>query len=167
MKGRVELEPELVWQKDGHLADPAIVALADEQDVLPDGARAHLQGCDDCTTRVGQAALVSLAVGDAMLQGAATEKSSHSLPRVAVAAALFVAALGAAPAVVDASRALPRVLAILTRLVPVMARGALSVARGSSLKGALVVSLVSLMLALVAWTAVLRLMPVSKQGVIQ
>jgi hypothetical protein len=166
------LSRELVWQADGHLADVAVVALADSQDVLPEDAHSHAAMCEDCARRVGEAALVSLAMREAMavrrLRAAAAP-----LPVPAVLLALALAAAGVAPLLIDLPRSLPRTIVALVRLAPVLVRGASAAVRGADSQSALIVSSVSLFVAIVALGVVMRLAParlpaagVSKEGVL-
>jgi hypothetical protein len=54
-------------QPDGHLTEVALTCAADgELDLLPHEALAHLDGCDHCSRRLGEAALLSVAAGDAL-----------------------------------------------------------------------------------------------------
>ena len=46
-----QLPPELVWQEDGHLGEPAVAAVADAEAVVPADAEAHADQCELCTRR--------------------------------------------------------------------------------------------------------------------
>jgi len=61
------LPEELLLQPDGHLTETALTCVADgELDLLPAIALAHLDECDHCSHRLGEAALLSLAAGEAL-----------------------------------------------------------------------------------------------------
>jgi hypothetical protein len=168
------LTGELVWQADGHLADVAVIALADAQDVLPEDAHSHMAACEDCARRVGEAALVSFGMREAMaVRRLRPAAAPRPLPIPAVALALALAAAGVAPLLMDLPRSLPHTVAALVHLAPVLVRGASAAVRGVDSPSALIVSSVSLLVALVAVWGVARLTPtrlpargMSKEGVL-
>lgn len=62
-----KLDATLVWDDAGHLADPAVNALADgELALLPVEALAHVDHCEQCGARVGQVALFALELDGAL-----------------------------------------------------------------------------------------------------
>lgn len=103
MKPDQTLPLELVWQDDGHASEVALAAIADgEVELVPDQVASHVGACDACTARLGEQALLSLSTGEALAEaGLTAAPARRPLPVLAIALALCVAALGAAPAVVQ------------------------------------------------------------------
>jgi hypothetical protein len=113
-----KLDAVLVWDDDGHLADPAVNALADgELALLPAEALAHVEQCERCGERVGQVALFALEVDAALsvgpavqpvrpsgLQPVAAVSSSRRLPVAPLAIALLTAVLGLLPSLPELAR---------------------------------------------------------------
>jgi hypothetical protein len=107
MKFSDRIPDELLWQEDGHASDIAITALADGQDeIIEPVVRFHVSACGFCTSRVGEAVLLSLDVGTALqawsgahYRTAASEKSG-AFPIGWIAGALVIAAGGLLPSVV-------------------------------------------------------------------
>jgi hypothetical protein len=95
---------ELVWQDDGHVSEVALAAIADgELEIVPDQAARHVGACDDCTARLGEQALFSLATDEALsLAHPAAERAAlrRPLPVAAICTALVLAAIGSAPALI-------------------------------------------------------------------
>jgi hypothetical protein len=152
-----------VFRDDGHLADAALSALADGQDsIVPREAVQHLDGCDACTQRLGEAALLSYAAADvlalAAVEVAPVSARSWRAPLFAIACGLAVALVAALPKLLAAPAMLRSILAAL----PAFARSLALIARaaGSALEDrAVIVSLVcSLVLVLVGW-AIARTTP--------
>jgi hypothetical protein len=100
-----------IWLPDGHVSDVALTALADGEDaLLPEAARSHVEGCDSCTERLGEQALMSLSLSRALgssENAPAYAPTSLPLPLGAVLAALVVAVLGALPRFLGGARDLP------------------------------------------------------------
>jgi hypothetical protein len=157
---RTELPRELVWQVDGHLADAAVVALADAQDVLPADA------CESCARRVGDAALTSLAAREGLAPAAA-----RPIPWAAIGGAVALAAAGVAPLLVDLPHSLPRTTATLMRAAPILVRAGFAMTHGAGFSQAVVVvSVASLLVMALAALAVAGLASsgkVSNQGVVR
>lgn len=130
MTGVDTLEPELVWQEDGHLGDVAIGALADgELDLLPATARDHAAVCDACSARVGQAAMSALALDEALASRRAPAPARIPLPIGALAVALALALVGLLPRIgsladraVTLARLVGSDLPLLARTVALLAR---------------------------------------------
>lgn len=134
MTGIDTLEPELVWQEDGHLGEVAITALADgELDLLPATARDHAAICDACSERVGQAALQALAL-DAEL--AALAPVRRPLPVVAIAAALLLAVGGLLPFAGSFVARVTTLARFVAADLPLLARTAALLARSVSSRAA-------------------------------
>ena len=71
----------LVWDEAGHLTEEAVAMLADgELTLLPDEVPAHAGTCDACAERVGQAALFSLALSEAIAPEAVLAPHARSEP---------------------------------------------------------------------------------------
>ncbi|MET0384375.1 MAG: hypothetical protein ABW321_00375 [Polyangiales bacterium] len=106
-----KLATALVWDAEGHLAEPALHAVADaEIELLPEAALTHLEGCAHCSQRVGDVAMLALEVDVALatLPLTAAElnaapaarrstKPARSLPVMPVTCALLVAIAGNLP----------------------------------------------------------------------
>jgi hypothetical protein len=170
------LPHELVWQDDGHLSEVAIVAIADGQGILPKEALAHVDACEPCTKRLGEAALLSAHVAGALvaLDPAAASRArgkatalARPLPGLAIGAGLGVAALGAAPWLAGLPSWLPRVPILFAHVLPVFARTGFlalrAVAQGSQATVGL--SCASMVVLCLAGFAVSRLTP--REGVVR
>lgn len=127
------LEPELVWQDDGHLTDVAVTALADGQvELLPESARSHAMVCGGCAERIGAAALMSLDAGQALeeaagelgLVPAAPIKARQPLPIAAIAAALVLALLGVVPSLPILRSLLVQTPGLLLQSIPAVVHSA-------------------------------------------
>ncbi len=145
-----KLPSDLVWQTDGHLSEIALTSIADgEADIVPLEAHSHLEHCDDCTTRFGAEALLSMHAGEllaevsraaevpAVLPPHAAREADFDglakLPKSAFFGALFLAAMGALPAIV--SRGPGRIAEfteIFGRSIVMLARGVVLVAKSES-----------------------------------
>lgn len=95
-----KLEPQVVWNELGHLAEPALHALADgELRCLPEAASHHAEQCAECSERVGAIAMFALEV-DAALRVqplTAAARARRALPVVPVLSALIVAGIASLP----------------------------------------------------------------------
>ncbi len=166
MNAPPELSQDLIWQADGHLSEVAITALADDQrELLPAPAQQHVQECESCSERLGQAALRSLEVGQELaalyaetqpelVTSESTEKARQPverrpLPKLALAAALFLAALGAVPATVDLAGSSGSLLADLFRGVPLILAAAVRLWRSLAADGAVALTVLSCVAAIV------------------
>jgi hypothetical protein len=96
---------ELVWQDDGHVGDVALAAIADgELELVPEGAISHAGACDACTARLGEQALLSLSATEALVSAEPELATARRpLPVLSILLALLLAALGAAPALIELS----------------------------------------------------------------
>jgi hypothetical protein len=126
MKSDPKLEPILVWDDAGHLAETAVTALVDgEVALLPEQAVRHAGACALCAERVGIAAMLALEIADALEARAelglaradepvaAAIPVRRPLPLGALAAALAVAVVGILPSL----RALPTLAVRLPSIV--------------------------------------------------
>ncbi len=102
-----ELPRELLWEGE-HASELALSAFADgEESLVGDDIARHLAECGSCAMRLGEAALLSTGVTDALgsvdrppraaAQGILPASRPAPIPWAAVVAALGVAVLGIAP----------------------------------------------------------------------
>jgi hypothetical protein len=139
-----QLRHEECWDGD-HPSELALSCLADgQQDVVEARVREHVDGCGECTLRVGELALESHAVGDALVALRAAEARAatpaHRFPVKTTAIAAALALVCALPALIDGlPRLLPWIFAA-PRLVPLLTTSAVAVAHdfGSSPLGRVV-----------------------------
>jgi len=123
-KHEEKLADDLLFAPDGHVSDVVLTCLADgEAAVVPQAAIDHVDTCDECTNRLGRAALLSLDMAEALREPVMTmshvrpaqvaiEPGLHAvfapkrrpLPGRAIAVALAVAVLAAAPRIIEAGR---------------------------------------------------------------
>ncbi len=114
------LETELVWQDDGHLTEPALTAIADgETSIIPPNALEHLEACDPCHARLGEALLLAASTQEAFGELRAPAR----LPWPALAVALVLAALGALPLAWELPLWLRTLPSIALRAVPMALHG--------------------------------------------
>lgn len=148
------IPPELLFEPDGHVTDAALAAMADgEIDLVAQPALDHLDACDRCGRRLGEAALLSIAANDllrdvplaavdrlgsasssaaaepAPASRPASSRKRRPLPIAAIAAALCVAAITAGPALVDLITNAPATFEDLVATAPFVMRIAAGVAR--------------------------------------
>ncbi len=160
-----QLPDELVFEADGHVSEVALTCVADgEIAIVPPQALSHLEGCEQCTARLGAAALLSIGVGEALradevmaevalvtraiaaraapaafvtataakveqAKEAPSSRRRRPLPRVAIAAALLIAAVAAAPTLLDSAQAWKtwapsalRAMTLITRVAAMLVR---------------------------------------------
>jgi len=99
------LPDDLLWADGGHASDVVLTAMADGQaEIVPSGVLGHVNGCDSCTTHLGNAALLSLHTGRELgiVAREDREGARTPFPRLAVALGLVFAALGLVPTLLDA-----------------------------------------------------------------
>ncbi|AUX26253.1 uncharacterized protein SOCEGT47_068140 [Sorangium cellulosum] len=155
-----KLSPDLVWQPDGHLTEIALGALGDgEEALLPEGALAHAARCLPCASALGRAALLSLRVGEALREQAAPGAEEPAalreqaapgaqaapepvaprepLPIAALAVALALSALGAAPGLVAGASGLKESWDRLWRACSVVVQTGCAIAGNGALSGGL------------------------------
>lgn len=115
------LPPELVFEADGHVSELGLACVADgESALLPAAALAHLDRCEPCGRRLGEATLLSLVAGEAL--AVAVRRVRRPLPIAAIAAAAAILAVTAGPAVVEAVRGVPGLIVGVVSWLPAMAR---------------------------------------------
>lgn len=121
-----KLAADLLWQPDGHIGEAGLAMLADgEHALLDEGVLNHVDSCELCSARLGEAALMSLRVGEdlafleeqaqAQTMQVAAEALSRAryqtelppprnfkaIPVRAIGAALVLAVVGAAPSLIS------------------------------------------------------------------
>lgn len=136
------LTPDLIFEPDGHVADVCLTCIADgELDLVPQAALDHLDACDDCGARLGEAALLSVAAREALtaLEPVAVaapaaivpaadpapitpRRARRPLPIAAIAAALLIAAVTAGPALADTIAGVPALIAAALGWLPTLTR---------------------------------------------
>jgi hypothetical protein len=143
------LEGSIIWGRAGHLTDAGVVAVADgEIALLPEAALIHCESCPSCSARVGQAALVSLDLAEAIGPGSVTAADAIVAPPEALAGgpatgsargselrvarrpfplavllgALTLAAVGLLPSAAGLVASVERWSLLLGRACPVLAR---------------------------------------------
>lgn len=147
------LPDDLVWDETdaSHLSEIALTAVADgEEALLPANARTHLESCESCGRKLGEAAMLSNTIG-AALRGASTTSTATAtatvpasvtpardsarararIPMGAIAAGLALAILGAVPMLLDLPSFLADARFFAVRGLPVVVRSGFSLARAS------------------------------------
>lgn len=142
------LPNDLVWDVEAdaaHLSELALTAIADgEEAILPASAMAHVETCEACGRKLGEAAMLSSMIG-AALRGApsaatatanatATKTRDSGRPRArlplgAISAGLALALFGAIPMLLDFPSFVADARLFALRGLPVVLRGGVSVAR--------------------------------------
>ena len=154
-----KLDHASVWTEQGHLAEPALHALADgELSLLPNDAVEHAAHCPPCGDRVGEIALFALEIAGALRpQLVAAPLAAARVPLRLVAFSLLIACVTGLPELRAHASGWLRLLspetwsAALQALVRVLAHagqtGALNVLIWTSALGLLIASA-----ALVRWS---------------
>jgi len=127
---------ELSWLDDGHVTDVVLTAMVDGEEaaVLP-AALAHVDGCEACSSRLAESALLSLRASELLarpVEAPVQSRARAALPLRAIAVAVMLAAIGAVPLFVDAVTGLPATSAMVTRALPILARSAVVLLRHGS-----------------------------------
>ena len=128
MKNQDMLPADLLWQDDGHVTDVVGDTLADGQDeAVPESARVHVEACDLCTQRLGDALLLTMQVGEA-LQASVEQAVEQAVgqtaarpwpvPIPAILVAVVVAALGTLPALDGVAARLTELAKTIVSLLP-------------------------------------------------
>ncbi len=138
-----KLPPDLTFEPDGHVTDIVLAAIADgEAGIVETSALSHVDECDHCTTRLGAEALLSAHAGELMagLAEPLLVKSSAkeleitqpalsknpgrpALPRGAIAGAIGIAIIGAAPSLIGHVLRLPETLRETSRAFVLVIHG--------------------------------------------
>lgn len=126
-------EPRLDLGDDGHLPTAALDALADGEDgLVTERGIAHLDDCDECLGRLGDAAALSeraTATIDDLAKVYSPQVAPRPLPVAALIVALGVAVLAAIPGLRQATADMPDVSWLAHKGVPILARAMVSVAQ--------------------------------------
>lgn len=149
MSDPMRLPDDVLWQGDGHLSSTALSVVADgETSLLSPDALAHLEACADCTTRLGEGALLSVSTGKALAAVAREAVDLAAAPRVtpissrpparrpmpllAMAAALLVALAAALyPGAASPGLGADQLAHSATRGLPIAAKAAVSLGRAA------------------------------------
>lgn len=153
-----KLPGSLAWSGE-HASDVALTAMADGQEsILDESVRAHVDACEACCARkLGEAALLSAAIGQAVRRERAWAAHAPS-PWRALVSGVVVAIVAALPLVPDARRIAAYAAAFVTHGLPVLARSGASIATSEPVARALpVATVVASALLWVAGVAVARL----------
>ena len=168
MKTRETLPPEITWQSDRHVTDVVITAVADgEGAIVPQPALRHVELCEACTQRVGQAALLSLQAGAMVQQLGPSDRVVRGivrrpLPIRSIGVAIGLAAVGMIPQVLQAPQWLGQLSAGVVRDLPLLVRSAaliLRTAPGQLAPTLAVLSFGSAMVLVVMGTVIARTVP--------
>lgn len=130
---RPGISPDLIFENDGHVTDLCVTCVADgELDLVPRAALDHLDACDACGRKLGEAALLSVATGEALRASPAPltasiapvspRRSRRPVPFVAIAAALVVAVITAGPTLAETVAGGPGWVAGAARWIPTLLR---------------------------------------------
>lgn len=162
MKNQDMLPADLLWQDDGHVTDVVVDTLADGQDeAVPEPARDHVEACELCTLRLGDALLLTMQVGEAIHASVGQAAARPwPVPVPAMLAAVLVAVLGTVPALGEVAARLTELAKTLVALLPNLTHAALALSRtgqvGSSLT---VLSMAAVAVLLVCGLAIARALP--------
>jgi hypothetical protein len=145
-----KLPSDLVWQQDGHLSDIVLSSVADgEMNIVPLEALSHLEHCDQCSTRFGAEALLSMHASELLGEVSraahapaalpsraarvAVEGGLSHLPKRAVFGALALAAMGAMPALIAGGHLrIAEITGWLGRSILMLSRSMVLVAKSDS-----------------------------------
>jgi hypothetical protein len=159
-----KLPSDLVWQQDGHLSDIVLSSIADgEATIVPYEAHTHLEHCNECTTRFGAEALLSRHAGELLAEvsraaevpAIVTPRSVRDtavdglakLPKSAFFGALFLAVMGAMPAIITRGHVrIAELTEISSRSIVMLSRGVVLVAKSESFTVLLWASAMTLLL---------------------
>jgi hypothetical protein len=156
MKDETRLPRELVW--DGaHVSELALTAIADGQEaILARDAIDHADACEWCAGRLGRAALLSAAVGQAVASSRAparVQAKPWSALVLGVAAALLAALPSLPHLASNVLEALSFGRAFSTHGVPVLVRGGFVLANSEGASRALALATVvsAALLVMMGW----------------
>jgi hypothetical protein len=185
------LPDDLVWDApeggdrpgEAHLSELALTAIADgEEALLPEVARDHVERCEACAMKLGDAAMLSSAIGDALravphvphaMPSVAPAKVESvrpkaRVPRGAIAIGLALAVIGAVPMMLDLPALVSDLGFYLSHGVPVLFRGGVSLARAGVFSAAVpVLTAMSACVLVIASIVLMRRLPATAatQGV--
>ncbi len=161
MSGLELIPRDVLLDEAGHLSEVGVTVLGDGQSMLvPADVLQHVDGCADCCQRMGEAAMFSIALGDAIREGSvalASVRAVEKAPTVEVArakrdslanvrrlpipmmvAALVAACVGLAPTLYSAPGWVSETVSLFHRLIPILAKSSyLLLKRGGASAGPL------------------------------
>lgn len=158
-----QLPNEVLWSDGGHASDVVLTAIADgETAIVPHAVRLHVERCATCMGHLGNAALLSLHVGEELAARATHEHALASmrrpLPRLPIALGLLVALIGLVPSLDEVGS----LRVFLTHDIPLFLHGIGTLARRlfepGSTTGLLVTYAAAVMLVAMG-VAVARILP--------
>jgi hypothetical protein len=143
---------QALFEPDGHLSEIALTSIADGElaELVGDATKApsmaltHLERCERCSHRLGEAALLSMTATDLVPAGAAFalapaaeeaprvpegQKTRRPVPVAAIAAATVTAVLTAGPSLIDAMRGLHATITEGIAMAPFLGRLMLALVR--------------------------------------
>jgi hypothetical protein len=141
------LAHDVAWEPSGHLSEIGLTALADGEDALLSvPMHAHLDTCEACAARLGEVAMRSAGVAEALsllgarppavaaalspavapAQAAAprqrTARERRKVPVAAIAAALAVAVLGTLPSMLSLRSEVAQTVSVMHKVLPSLVR---------------------------------------------
>jgi hypothetical protein len=162
------LPDELLWE-GGHASELALTALADgEAAILPANVTGHIDACAECMHRVGDAALFSAALGSAIgamnplvrVQPVAVPvKRRAPLPLPAIAAAIVVALIGAAPTLVHLPNRFAELCLAVLHALPTLSRSSAQLLRSGLGPTWMMMTFASAVLLLMMSVGITRILP--------
>ncbi len=129
-----ELPNELLWEND-HASDLVMSAMADGEDsLLSNDVVSHVHSCDACMLRLGEMALETRGVTNAVqsvkpwlpasvLAPSKKRASAQPVPLTAIFAALGLTGIGAAPTLLALPHRLAELALTIQHAVPAMSHG--------------------------------------------
>lgn len=154
MSAEERLPLDLTWSPDGHASEIALGMLADgEGALLVEGVERHVEACEVCSIKLGEAALLSLRATEELPALSAELATTAEVARVApvfmpivrpaarpfpvraIAAALVVAIVGMIPALLNGLPRLPDFMRGVLRALPVVGRAAFSLFKSGASHG--------------------------------
>lgn len=157
------LPSELLWQDDGHVTNVVVDTLADGQDdVVPAVARDHVDACDLCTQRLGDALLLTVQVGEALQATVRSASVSRPwpIPVPAILAAVVIAALGTLPTLGSVAERSTELAKTILALIPNLTHAALALNRTGEVGSQLAtLSMASVAVLLLCGFVIARAMP--------
>jgi hypothetical protein len=161
---QVELPEHLAWNGE-HASEAALAALADAQiDIVPASVLAHLETCEECNHALAELATLSVAAEGALqaipreeLAPASAQVIRLPIPWRALLVAAAVAALGAAPSMLEVPGEVSTMTTSLVRIAPALVKTLAQLFRAEH--RSLWLTLASAVLLLVVGFALTRALP--------
>ncbi len=167
---KTEMLPhELIWEQ-GHASDVALGAMADgEVALIPGDLVSHVDACEACTHRLGEAALFSAGLGAAIQAmgplnrlspvPAAQGKRRTPLPLPMMAAAAVIAVLGAAPTLLHLPARLVGFFLTMLHTLPTLSHGGMQLARNGLGPAGVTLTFVTAAVLIMVSVGLTRLLP--------